>query len=138
MGAARALIEGPPRPALSSEGDALDDARRAGMDEAGLAVLAAKIARLKGRAPMAEFNGVWPQHVAAVEAFDAVSTQWRTSLSPVQGGFKLIRTGLDYAAAAVCWAALGITVTGDVFHQVQQLEIYARALLNGGELEPVS
>lgn len=134
MRAARALIDRTPVAARAD--DALADARAGGMDEASIAALE----RALGRGKVSDdFDGVWPDHVTAVRAAEAAGTQWRTSLALEdgdKGGIALVTRwlGLDYAACAACWSALGLVVSGDDFRTFQRLEGFLRTLLNGGEL----
>ncbi len=74
-------------------------------------------------------EGVWPEHVAAVEAFIAVETQWRW----VGGGMGgVMAIGLDYAGAQSGLALAGIEMTPDLWAQVRLIEAGAAAALNGG------
>jgi hypothetical protein len=119
----------------------MEDARRSGMDEQSLANLRAT---LDAPAPQATdefgFDGVWPEHVEIVEAFIAVSTQWR-AVTIGGGGFagmggaaiapaRPMWIGLDYAAVRVSLDALGIAVTPDLWRGLQVMEYAACAALN--------
>jgi hypothetical protein len=96
------------------------------MDAAGIAALMAE----RGR--HAEGGGVWPHNVAAVTAFLAVSTQWRTALTAGEHGLRTIFVGLDYAAARAGLDGLGIAVTPELWARLVVIERAARDALNGG------
>jgi Phage related hypothetical protein (DUF1799) len=132
---ARAWVNGSltAAPKAGADGDdAVADARRMGADEAMIAALVEWQAHQDGLADDASlFKGVWPQHVNAVSAFLAACTQWRTILVQAGERFAVQYTGLDYAGAAVAWAARGIEVASDIFDQFTILETAARDALNG-------
>lgn len=96
-----------------------------GFDEAAIAGLRAMIGRPNG------FAGVWPQNAAAVTAFLAAASQWRTNTA--QWGERLVArfTGLDYAGAAVAWTARGIEMDSETFDGLTVMEMEARDALNG-------
>jgi hypothetical protein len=76
-------------------------------------------------------EGLWPEHVAIVEAFFAVDTQWRTA--PIGGGMVPTRirfVGLDYAGVRAGLDALGMTVTPELWAGLQVMERAARDALN--------
>jgi hypothetical protein len=66
--------------------------------------------------------GLWPVNRAAVEAFLAAASQWRTA--------GMMFVGLDYAGAAVAWAARKIELTADLMDRLQVVEAAARDALN--------
>lgn len=70
---------------------------------------------------------VWPELAPAVEAFLAVSTQWRTTA----GMSGLIVIGLDYVGARFGLRAAGIRVTPELWADLQVMEIAARDALMG-------
>lgn len=69
-------------------------------------------------------EGVWEENVAALEAFLAVSTQWRC-LALADGSVQ--RTGLDYTAAHRGLEMRGIVMTPDLWTEVQLIEFGAIA-----------
>jgi len=101
MAAGRTLVTGQ---IAARPDDALDDARRMGLDltEADLNADA----------------GLWPWHASAVRAMQLAMTQWRIA-STME---RVVTTGLDYAAAAIAWSAAGIEMTPDLFDEVQVIE----------------
>lgn len=73
-------------------------------------------------------GGVWPCNVAAVDAFLAVSRQWRSAA----GGMERVRyLGLDYAGAKAGFELAGIDVSPDLWARVRVIEAGAVAALNG-------
>jgi hypothetical protein len=125
MAAARAWIDGT---LFERQEMAVDDGLRAEAELLGIpqAAAAAMIERDEAaRASRVEtFTGVWPQHGEAVRAFVAAASQWRMA-----GSFF---AGIDYAAAAIAWAALGIDARGETFSRFQAIECEVRHLLNDG------
>lgn len=77
-------------------------------------------------APTTEGEGVWPDHLEAVTAFLAVSTQWRV-LAGEGGAYWL---GLDHAAAKAGLDLAGISLTPAQWADVQMIEAGAKAALN--------
>ncbi|MFH0299825.1 DUF1799 domain-containing protein [Bradyrhizobium sp. 31Argb] len=76
-------------------------------------------------------EGVWPEHVAIVQAFLAVCTQWRTA--PAGGGFAPmmpIWIGLDYSAVRVGLEAEGIAITPELWRGLRVMEDEATDALN--------
>ncbi len=76
-------------------------------------------------------DGVWPEHVAIVQAFLAVCTQWRTT--PAGGGFAPmmpIWIGLDYSAVRVALEAEGIAITTELWRGLRVMEDEATDALN--------
>jgi hypothetical protein len=61
---------------------------------------------------------LWPQNLPALRAFIAVSNQWRVAA----GMTGIIYTSLDYAAAESGLRLAGITMTPDLWSDVQQFE----------------
>lgn len=65
--------------------------------------------------------------MAAIEAFLAVSTQWRFA----GGGMgRLLALGLDYAGARAGLALAGIPVTRELWSDVMLIELGARTAMN--------
>lgn len=73
-----------------------------------------------------EFDGVWPENVATVEAFLVCGTQWRAAA----GVERLVFLGLDYAGAKVAIEAAGMTLDPKLFNGLRAMEIAARDALN--------
>jgi Phage related hypothetical protein (DUF1799) len=96
------------------------------MDEASIANLSAALGR---HAP--DSDGIWPEHLPIVEAFLAISTQWRTvSVSGGMGPGRVLVAGLDYAAAQAGLQLAGITLDADQWTGVRIMEDAARTALN--------
>uniref|UniRef100_A0A974ABJ9 DUF1799 domain-containing protein n=2 Tax=Bradyrhizobium quebecense TaxID=2748629 RepID=A0A974ABJ9_9BRAD len=77
-------------------------------------------------------EGVWPENVATVQAFLAVSTQWRV-VSIGGAGFAPalpMFIGLDYASVRVSLDAIGMTVTPALWRGLQIMETAAGQALN--------
>lgn len=77
------------------------------------------------------FDGLWPEHAAAFEAFLAVSTQWRTT--QIGGGMAPVRTiyvGLDYAAVRAGLDGFGIAQSPTLWQSLRIIEAAARDALN--------
>ncbi|MEL7166969.1 MAG: DUF1799 domain-containing protein [Pseudomonadota bacterium] len=75
-----------------------------------------------------EQAGAWPDNVPALEAYCAVSTQWRV-IALADGGEKAI--GLDYSGVKVGLDLAGIEVAPELWSDLQMIEIGARAAMNG-------
>ncbi|MCB1463263.1 MAG: DUF1799 domain-containing protein [Nitratireductor sp.] len=105
--------------------DALADARRMNMPEEMIARLRARLSRLEVGG--GTFSGVWPDNVPAVEAFLAAASQWRVAAN----GFAAHYVGLDYAGAAIAWAAVGIEMSASLFRRMTLVEHGAAEALNG-------
>ena len=75
-----------------------------------------------------EADGVWPEHVKAVRAFLAVSTQWRR-FAFADG--RIGTVGLDYGAVAAGLRLARIRVKARLWHQVRQIEAGAMDEMNG-------
>ena len=69
-------------------------------------------------------EGVWEENVAALEAFLAVSTQWRC-LAHADG--SVVRTGLDYTAVRDGFGLREIVMTPALWLDVQLIELGAIA-----------
>ncbi len=69
---------------------------------------------------------MWADHVPAFEAFLVVSGQWRMTGT----GHVL---GLDYTAVRAGFDLAGVSVTPDLWAEVQLIEAGARRALNGDE-----
>ncbi len=96
------------------------DAARFGIDEESRAALKAGLDD--------GHEGVWPQNVAAVQAFLAVQTQWRI----LAGATGLAWLGLDYGAVTAGLAAAGIAVTPALWTELRVIEAGVVARMNGG------
>lgn len=75
---------------------------------------------------------VWPDNWAIVEAFFAISTQWR--VVPRGGGMEPVThywIGLDYAGVAAGLAGAGIAADADLWAGLRTMEGAARNALNG-------
>jgi hypothetical protein len=101
------------------------------MDAASLANL---VEALKAPAPIdGSGEGLWPEHVATVQAFLFVCTQWR--VVPVGGGFaasRILTIGFDYAGVRAGLDAEGIEVTPELWRGLRVMEQEAVAALNEG------
>jgi hypothetical protein len=75
-------------------------------------------------------EGVWPQNVATVEAFLAVSTQWRTGVRPAGFGSATLWIGLDYAGVRAGLEVAGIAGTPDLWGGLTIMEHEAARALN--------
>jgi hypothetical protein len=78
-------------------------------------------------APPPGEDGLWPENVAAVEAFLAGATQWRR-VALADGGMWTV--GLDYGGVRVALDALCIPVTAELWGDLQLIESGALAALN--------
>lgn len=65
-----------------------------------------------------------------VEAFLAVSSQWRTGLVAFAGAVQTIWIGLDYAGARAGLEAAGIEVTPELWHGLRIMEAAAAGARN--------
>lgn len=72
-------------------------------------------------------SGVWPQNIAAVTAFLAISSQWRLLVLP---DGKRLATGLDYTAARAGLEMAGITVEPMLWAKIRVIEQGAMAAIN--------
>lgn len=75
-----------------------------------------------------EEDGLWPENVAAVEAYLVVSTQWRIT-GRADGGLHAV--GLDYSGVSKGFEMAGIAVSPALWSDLQMVEIGARAAMNG-------
>lgn len=73
---------------------------------------------------------VWEENWPIVQAFTAISTQWRTAPLGL-GGYRYL--GLDYTAAQAGLQLAGITVNEDQWKGVRAMERAATRHLNGQE-----
>lgn len=73
-------------------------------------------------------KGIWREHWPALQAYLAISTQWRM-VADFNTGPRAI--GLDYAAAEVGLKFAGIEMTPDLWSDVKLIEIGARSAMNG-------
>lgn len=71
-------------------------------------------------------DGIWSQHVPALEAFLAIDTQWR--VVGVHGGIEVV--GLDYAAVRDGLAMAGLDLDADTWAELQLIEAGAVAAMN--------
>lgn len=105
------------------------------MDARSLANLQAALA---SSGPAENYEGLWPEHVAIVEAFLLVASQWRVAsvshgMSSMAGGFsssQLVFIGLDYSAVRIALDAEGIAITRDLWRGLRTMEFAAIAALN--------
>jgi len=72
-------------------------------------------------------EGVWPENTAAVDAFLAVTTQWRVVASAAG---PLFFCGLDYTAVRAGFDLAGITPSPGLWADVQLIEAGALGALN--------
>ena len=75
---------------------------------------------------------VWAENWETVEAFLAVSTQWR--LTPYGGGMGpmlIYWAGLDYTAARAGLEGEGFVITPELWRGLRIMEGAARRVLNG-------
>lgn len=72
-------------------------------------------------------EGVWPENIPAVDAFLAVTTQWRV-LATAAG--PLGWSGLDYQGVRAGFDLAGITPTPALWADVQLIEAGALTALN--------
>lgn len=82
------------------------------------------------RAP--EEEGVWAEHVSAVEAFLAAATQWRTESrggGPYTPG-RMVFVGLDYSAVDVALRRAALELSPKNWSDLQIIELAAAAALN--------
>lgn len=75
-------------------------------------------------------GGVWPENEAAVRAYLAVSSQWRTTSLGEAGVHWL---GLDYTAVRAGFRLAAVKMAPDLWDQVRLVEAGARDALNGIE-----
>mgnify|MGYP000722092218 CR=1 FL=1 len=73
-------------------------------------------------------EGIWHQHVEALEAFLDVATQFNR-ISLADGRIRTL--GLDYSNARSAWDLAGLNITPALFAQVQLIERGAIAEWNG-------
>lgn len=111
----------------ATDDDALADASAAGLDAAAQAAIARWAIDRTGPASC----GVWPDNAAAVTAFLAAASQWRTTIADRNGRVITRFLGLDYAGAAIAWSARGIKPDADLFDRLTVIEMAARDALNG-------
>lgn len=97
------------------DGEAEDDARFFGLD------LGAALDPEPG-------EGVWPENVAAVEAFLEVGGQWRTA---TRGDGGVLWIALDYTAARAGLELAGVAITPELWADLRIVAAGARAVLNG-------
>jgi Phage related hypothetical protein (DUF1799) len=77
--------------------------------------------------PEGDEDGLWQDHIPALEAFLTVASQWR--MIPRPDGTTL-HQGLDYTAARMGFAMAGLKVPPEVWVDVQVIEAGAVAALN--------
>ena len=117
--------------AAEPEDEAVADARRWGLPDDQVAALAARLGPGSGQRPGGEvFDGVWPDNRPAVDAFLAASSQWRTAATMEDGHLRTRYIGLDYAGAAVAWAAFDIDPAAAFRGGLRRVEAAARDALN--------
>ncbi len=91
--------------------------------------------RAQRRSAIAERDGpasaeVWPDMVAAIDLFTALSTQWRRTLSVGLGGMVHIVEGLRYEAIPAVLAMTGIAPSPGLLRDLRVMEDAALAVLN--------
>lgn len=72
-------------------------------------------------------DGLWPENAPALEAFLAVTTQWRV-VATAKG--PLFFAGIDYQGARAGFDLAGIAMTPEVWADVQMIEAGAWGALN--------
>lgn len=72
-------------------------------------------------------DGLWPEHLAALEAFLVVQDQWRV----IAGFGGAYWAGLDYSACEAGLRLSGLEVPPSVWDQVRLIEDGAKQELNG-------
>ena len=77
----------------------------------------------------AQDTGLWHEHAPAVEAFLAVSGQWRVV---PRFGAAALYLGLDYSATEAGWRMAGVSITPELMVEVQLIEAGAVETLNAG------
>jgi len=82
------------------------------------------------REDLGEAEGLWPEHVAIVEAFLSCDTQWRVASVSQGFGARVLYVGLDYSACRVGLELAGISVTPELWSGLQLLERIATEVLN--------
>jgi hypothetical protein len=100
--------------------NAVKEAREFGLPEEAVAELEA--------ASVDDGFEVWPENWEALEAFLAVSTQWR-AIGRADG--SVYWQGLDYAAVAAGLNGLGFATTPQIWADLKVMEAAARNRLNG-------
>ncbi|WP_425099133.1 DUF1799 domain-containing protein [Tropicibacter sp. S64] len=78
--------------------------------------------------PVDEQDGLWAEHIPAVEAYLAIGSQWRTL---PQFGAPPRWLGLDYTAAEAGLRLAGFAMTPELWAEVRLIEQGAKAALNG-------
>lgn len=89
------------------------------------------MAQIEAASDAGDFE-VWAENWETLEAFLAVSTQWR--LAPYGGGMSptmIYWAGLDYSAVRAGLDAAGIAVTRELWTGLRLMEAAARKVLNG-------
>ncbi len=86
------------------------------------------MADLTARIDPAQWDGVWPDNVEAMQAFLAISSQWRICGHPA--GIYVV--GLDYAAARSGFELADIEVGPQVWADLQLIEQGAKCAMNEG------
>ena len=72
-------------------------------------------------------EGVWPENTEALDAFLAVTTQWRVVGS---AGGPLVTIGLDYQGVKAGLDLAGIAPSPELWADVQMIEAGALSVLN--------
>ncbi len=130
----------------------MEDARNSGMDARSLANLRESIAgssqpistdlvEIHGRFSIrVGYDGIWPSNVPIMDAFLAVSLQWRVvsrggggAASAFGGSFAPVVPmfiGLDYTAVRAGLDAEGIAVTPELWRGLRAMESEAVSVLN--------
>jgi hypothetical protein len=78
-----------------------------------------------------EDGEVWPEHVAAVQAFLAVRNRWQLiQRAGPMGHLTTVAHGLDLTQAEVAWRLAGITISPELWTQIEAIEDGALEALN--------
>lgn len=85
---------------------------------------------LQQEKPEDEHCKVLPENWDAVNLFNQMGTQWRSSLVAVKGGFMSVRTGLDYTALEALMRMMGTHHKSDVLTRIQIMESAALEEMN--------
>lgn len=128
MGAARRWARGAaPQRTSDDVNTVLDAAQRFEMDAESIAALRAVLDATPDDGTCEVWECNWP----IVEAFLAVSSQWRmTSIGGGMAPVLPVYVGLDYSAARVGLDAAGIEVTPGLWSGLRVMEAAACAALN--------
>lgn len=73
---------------------------------------------------------MWSIHVPVVEAFLAISSQWRTGLAAFEGAVQTIWIGFDYAGVRAGLELAGVELTPALWLKLRIMEAAAVKALN--------